>query len=246
VDRRSLRHLRGGQMNPVSARVGCALIALVALAGAAAAHDRITTRVTWTADISRIVEARCVTCHSAAGRGPMPLETYEDARPWARAIKEEVLTRRMPKWHAVRGYGDLSNDPSLSPFEIALVVAWVDGGAPKGIAPPGATNDMAAPPVATPVAATDPPGLTLPCGEQPLPEGVLTAVTPVLERGQSAGIAVRQPDGRREIVAWIRDFDPDFPTTYRLRVPVALASGSRLTTEGSGACAVTVTIAPRR
>ena len=51
---------------------------------------------------------------SPDGRGPMSLATYEDARPWARAIKEEVMTRRMPKWHAVRGYGDFSNDPSLS------------------------------------------------------------------------------------------------------------------------------------
>ena len=53
----------------------------------------------------------------AGGRGTMSLTTYEEARPWARAIKEEVLTRRMPKWHAVRGYGDFTNDPSLSPFE---------------------------------------------------------------------------------------------------------------------------------
>ncbi len=66
------------------------------------------------------------------GRGPMSLATYEEARPWARAIKEEVMTRRMPKWHAVRGYGDFSNDPSLSPFEIALIAAWADGGAPRG------------------------------------------------------------------------------------------------------------------
>ena len=64
----------------------------------------------------------------------MSLATYEEARPWARAIKEEVLTRRMPIWHAVRGYGDFSNDPSLSAFDIALVSAWVDGGAPKGTA----------------------------------------------------------------------------------------------------------------
>ena len=96
------------------------------------AHDLITTRVTWTADVSRLVQARCVGCHAPGGKGPMPLTTYEEARPWARAIREEVLTRRMPKWHAVRGYGDFTNDPSLSPFEIATIVAWADGGAPKG------------------------------------------------------------------------------------------------------------------
>ena len=58
----------------------------------------------------------------------MSLAVYEDARPWAKAIKEEVLTRRMPKWHAARGYGDFSNDPSLSPFEIALIASWADAG----------------------------------------------------------------------------------------------------------------------
>src|SRR5262245_24896465 len=75
------------------------------------AHDPTTTRVTWNREISRILQARCVSCHSSGGRGPMSLVAYEDARPWAKAIREEVLTRRMPKWHAARGYGDFSNDP---------------------------------------------------------------------------------------------------------------------------------------
>ena len=65
----------------------------------------------------------------------MPLTSYEQARPWAKAIREEVLTRRMPKWHAARGYGEFANDRSLTPFEIALVVAWVDGGAVRSPQP---------------------------------------------------------------------------------------------------------------
>ena len=68
-----------------------------------AAHDRITTKVTWDREIAPIVQARCVSCHSAGGRAPMALTTYEEARPWAKAIKEEVLARRMPKWHASAG-----------------------------------------------------------------------------------------------------------------------------------------------
>ena len=107
-------------------------VAIVGFSAIAAAHDPIKTRVTWNGDIARIFEARCVSCHSAEARGTMALASYEAARPWARAIKEEVLTRRMPKWQAARGYGDFSNDPSLSPFQIALVVAWADGGAPRG------------------------------------------------------------------------------------------------------------------
>src|SRR5918999_1436471 len=110
-----------------------ATLAGVALLGSGTrAHDPITTKVTWSGEIARIVEARCVGCHAPDGRAPMALTTWEEARPWAKAIKEEVLTRRMPKWHAARGYGDFSNDPSLSPFEIALIAAWADGGAPKG------------------------------------------------------------------------------------------------------------------
>src|SRR5687767_12742914 len=96
----------------------------------ALAHDRITTKITWERDIAPIVQARCVSCHSAGGKAPMALTTYEEARPWAKAIKEEVLARRMPKWANARGWGDFSNDPSLSAFEIALIAAWADGGAP--------------------------------------------------------------------------------------------------------------------
>lgn len=64
--------------------------------------------------------------------------TYHDGRSeivLAAAIKEEVLTRRMPQWNAARGFGAFANDPSLSPFEIALVAAWVDGGAPELLSP---------------------------------------------------------------------------------------------------------------
>jgi mono/diheme cytochrome c family protein len=169
------RPARRDEINGGGARV---FYASVSLASAAlclapvftivlAAHDPITTRVTWTGDISRIVQARCVTCHAPDARGPMSLATYEDARPWAGAIKEEVMTRRMPKWHAVRGYGDFSNDPSLSPFEIALIAAWANGGAPKGTAADAKTI-LAVTPIAKPNRDIEPSigarDITLPCG----------------------------------------------------------------------------------
>ena len=207
------------------------------------AHDPLT-RVTWNADISRIVQARCVGCHAPDGRGPMSLVTYEDARPWARAIKEEVLTRRMPKWHAVRGYGDFRNDPSLSPFEIALIVAWADGGAPRGTAVAASTEEK---PDET-ARRRDPPAattLTVPCGEQPLPTGTLLGVQPQTAKEGSVGMAVRLPDGRREIVGWIRDFEPDFATTYWLRTPLALPAGSIFSTEPRDGCRVTLSLARR-
>lgn len=110
-----------------------AALLLVAVAGVpAGAHDPITTRVTFSREIRAILAAHCTVCHARGGSAPMPLVTYEDVRPWARAIKEQALTRRMPKWHAARGFGAFADDPTLTPFEIALVVAWVDGGVPRG------------------------------------------------------------------------------------------------------------------
>jgi hypothetical protein len=62
----------------------------------------------------------------------MSLATYEDARPWAKAIKEELLEKRMPPWHAVKGYGEFRNAPPLTQRDVDLIVNWVEGGAPKG------------------------------------------------------------------------------------------------------------------
>lgn len=62
----------------------------------------------------------------------MSLATYDEARPWAKAIKEEVLEKRMPPWHSVKGYGEFRNAPSLTQRDVDLLVNWVEGGAPKG------------------------------------------------------------------------------------------------------------------
>ena len=223
----------------------------LAVSAALSAHDRVTTKVTWDREISRIVQARCVNCHVEGGRAPMPLRTYEQARPWAKAIRDEVLARRMPKWHAARGYGDFANDPSLSPFEIGLIAAWADGGAPRRTHPalaPGALPppDGAAPPPppssATTTGAARGRRVTLPCGEQPL-SGVLLGVHPQLSAGASATVVAVLPDDRREIVAWIRGYEPDFPTTYWLRNPLPMAPGSQLAVNPSvEGCQLTVTL----
>lgn len=96
------------------------------------AHPGVTTSVTWTRDVSRIVERRCAACHRESGPGPMDLTTYEAARPWARAIREEVLERRMPPTGLRSGAGLFSNARNLSWAESELLVSWADGGAPNG------------------------------------------------------------------------------------------------------------------
>ena len=94
-------------------------------------HPRITTTLLWARDIAPILQRRCFTCHSP-NNVAMSLTTYAEARPWAAAIREEVLTRQMPPWSAVAGFGRFANDPSLTQGEWDLLVAWVDGGAPSG------------------------------------------------------------------------------------------------------------------
>jgi hypothetical protein len=175
----------------------------------------------------------------------MPLTSYEEARPWAKAIREEVLARRMPKWHAARGYGEFTNDRSLTPFEIALVVAWVDGGALRDRA---VVAQAFRPASAGPAPAFTPPSPVatrkLSCRDQGLPRGRLLAVRPELKEGGNVGISILQPDGRQDVVAWIRGFEKKFTETYWLRTPIDLQDGARLQAESEGRCHVTVMLAP--
>ncbi len=97
----------------------------------ASAHEPITTKVRFNKEVVRILQRNCISCHHEGGAA-MSLETYEEARPWAKAIKEEILEKRMPPWHAVKGYGEFLNAPALTQHEIDLIVNWVEGGAPKG------------------------------------------------------------------------------------------------------------------
>jgi len=90
--------------------------------------------VTFTKDIAPILQRSCQNCHRVGQIGPMPLLTYEDARPWARAIKQQVVQRNMPPWYIDKAVGvrKFKNDPSLGEEDIALISKWVDAGAPMG------------------------------------------------------------------------------------------------------------------
>lgn len=121
-----------GKAQSLCLTIAAGLLLVLSASERPAAHDPITTKITFSREIRAILSARCATCHAPGGSAPMPLTTYEDVRPWARAIKEQVLARRMPKWHAARGFGSFTNDPTLTPIEIAMIVSWVDGGLPQG------------------------------------------------------------------------------------------------------------------
>ena len=229
----------------MSRRAVCVLgsvFSVLCCLGAPAAHERITTKVTWDREIAPIVEARCVSCHRPGGRAPMSLATYAEARPWAKAIKEEVLARRMPKWPVVRGYGDFTNDPSLSSFEIALLAAWADGGAPK----PGDAKAPAAGPVnASATASAQPPAtrdVRLPCTTKTLPAGTLVGLNPSLPKGGSLRLTLLGRDGDQPLL-WIKNFDPEFAQTYWLRNPVTLTGFSRVRAESTDPCSLTTLLA---
>jgi hypothetical protein len=90
--------------------------------------------VTFTKDIAPIFQEKCESCHRKDSMAPMSLVTYQEARPWAKSIKERVALRQMPPWHLDKTVGiqEFKNDRSLSDAQIATIVRWVDAGAPMG------------------------------------------------------------------------------------------------------------------
>jgi len=91
-------------------------------------------QVTFTKDVAPILQARCQSCHRPDTFAPMSLLTYEDARPWAKSIRQKVVAREMPPWYIDKNVGvrHFKNDVSLTDQEITTIVQWVDGGAQRG------------------------------------------------------------------------------------------------------------------
>ena len=104
------------------------------LPGLAIAGDAVNAPVTFAKDIVPILQEKCQECHRKGTAAPMALVTYEETRPWAKSIKERVLTRNMPPWHLDKTVGiqHFQNDRSLTEGQISTIVRWVDSGAPQG------------------------------------------------------------------------------------------------------------------
>jgi hypothetical protein len=116
--------------------------ALAIPAAADSNENTVPTKPTFAKDISRIFQEKCEECHRKGTAAPMSLVTYQEVRPWAKAIRERVITRNMPPWHIDKTVGiqKFANDRSLSDDQIATIVKWVDSGAaigdPKDMPPP--------------------------------------------------------------------------------------------------------------
>ena len=116
-----------------AAKTAAVLCAAALAAGVTATGAEAAEGVpTFAGDVAPILYDNCVACHRPNHLAPMPLITYDDVRPWARAVKTKVVAREMPPWGADSGVRAYKNDASLSQDEIDVIAAWADGGAPRG------------------------------------------------------------------------------------------------------------------
>lgn len=190
------------------------------------AHTLYTTKITWSRDVSRIVYRHCASCHHQGGSA-FSLMTYTEARPWAEAIKSQVLERRMPPWNAVKGFGEFKHDAGLTQEDLEIIGEWVDGGAPEG-------NAAYLPP---------PPDFKPDPGENHQGEHQIeVSGTKVITQGvEAVGIApnlvpatgeiqviARLSDGAIQPLIWIENFNPQITTTYYFREPLRFAAGTTI------------------
>ena len=90
------------------------------------------SNVTFTKDVAPIVQQHCQSCHRPGEGTPFSMLTYEEARPWALAMKQMVVTRAMPPWFEDGHTEKFENNRSLTQEQIDTIAAWADAGAPKG------------------------------------------------------------------------------------------------------------------
>ena len=98
------------------------------------ATKRLQTTPTFNKEVVRIMQTSCQSCHHPGDIAPFSLMSYKEARPWAAAIREAVLMKKMPPWKPQAGCGEFLDERGLTQDEIKTIVAWVDGGAPEGAA----------------------------------------------------------------------------------------------------------------
>ena len=189
-------------------------------------HDFNST-ITWNREISRLFFDRCATCHRDGGSS-FPLLTYQDAQPRAVAIKDAVLSRRMPPWGAVKGFGEFRNDRGLTQEQVELVSSWIESDAPRG------NNRRMLP--ETPTKFEPPPG-----APARMPRGSLVVSREVtldhdfvadglvpdgVRRSVPMKVTAVRPDGSVEPLVWLYEYDERFRHAFLFRKPVMLPRGT--------------------
>ena len=192
------------------------------VASLAGGHDIITTAITFDREIVRVVQSHCASCHRPDGTA-FSLLTYKDARPWAEAIKEEALTRRMPPWGAVKGFGEFRNDQGLTPEQIENIVSWAQGGVPEG-------EEKDLPKWKGPEAAAlrRPRNSLLITGDTQLTRPLLLdGIEPEkVADHASAKLLAYLPDGSVEPLLWLENYRTAFRHPFLYRKPMELPKGT--------------------
>jgi hypothetical protein len=200
------------------------------------AHDPITTQITWNREVSRIVYSRCALCHHDGGSA-FSLMTYQVARPWAKAIKEEVLERRMPPFAAVKGFGPVHDDAALTQEELHLIADWVEGDSPEGDDPkvlpkmPDFNRPVTAPTVTAKAGTQEMSAQQLIDNKTTTVRNALSLIgarVGMMTEGSSIQAVVRKPDGSIEPLIWIYDYKPKFDRAYYFEKPIPIPAGSEI------------------
>ncbi len=152
--------------------------------------------------------------------------TYQEARPWAESIKQQVLTRRMPPWNAVKGFGEFKNDHGLAQEDIQIIAEWVEGGAPQGNplylpSKPDFSVAKTQGAVEKRIALSGPTVL-----KQPV-EAIAIEPTQIPST-DSLQVVAQRPDGSTEPLIWIEKFNPQFNGIYYFRNALNFPAGTRI------------------
>jgi len=204
-------------------KIALAGILLAGIIAPATPHDVVTTSITWNREISRIVFDRCASCHNDKGTA-FSMLTYAEARPWAVAIKDEVLSRRMPPWGAVKGYGEFRNDQGLTQEQIELMTAWVEGGVPEG----NAKDLPPKPKLVKPATSSPKRNQIVVTGEHTLrtPFKLAGLMPETIPAGASMKIQAKLPDGSIEPLLWLYQYKIEYKHAFLLRTPLTLPAGT--------------------
>jgi hypothetical protein len=190
------------------------------------AHTGDSGGITWSREVVRIVNRNCISCHHNGGLS-VPLATYQEARIFTQAIKQQVLSRSMPPWNAVEGFGEFKDERGLSQEDIEIIAEWVEEGAPEGNPAflPSKSEVLSESKGSIP----DIKGVTI-SGTQLLKYSIeVIGIRP--ERLPMSGVlqaVAQKPDGTIAPLLWINRFNSKYNETYYLRQPLYLPRGTRV------------------
>jgi hypothetical protein len=189
----------------------------------ASAHN-VGNAITWNREISRIIYQRCASCHREGGTA-FSLMTYQDVQPRAVAIRDAVLSRQMPPWGAVKGFGAFRHDEGMSQAELQLIVDWVDSNTPRGNNP----NVFPKEPK-----FRKPPALKIPKNAIQV-SGEFTTKTPLtldgllpqsVPDGRSMKIVAALPAGGIQPLVWLYEYKNSYAHPFMFRTPIDLPVGT--------------------